>query len=358
MPAELITPTGLIVMGAGDMYNDHDEWLRLRRYRPGVGYCIGASDAPSILGVKGTGTALKVWLDKVRGLEQPDKPEMLWGRLHEDTIARYWRDLNRSVTEPIGLICHVQDRWAQTTLDRLVVECPLDRSDRKTCALEIKTRGAFGSRRWHKTLPDDVLAQVAMQLWVSGLDHIHYAVLIGGNDYHQGVVRAGEADTAAVVAYVRRQVTAFRSTHLIEGAEREPEWDIDSSPERIIELDALLHPERQQVLEVDDDTPAMQLAQARVDLAAASKREKQAKAALLRQADGARVVTTQSDMGPQLVYEFTPTNSSKVLAVGLERLREKYPHVYADPEIVTHKTGWQIKIADQYKPTAAPEETP
>lgn len=369
-----VTPNGVMVMTAKQMQEDREGWLRLRRFRDGVGYCIGSSDLPSILGVKDAGTPVKVWHEKVHGIEQPDNPNMMWGRLHEDTIARYWRDRNRSAVRSIGLVCAADRPWAQASLDRAVLICPLDGRP-GVCALEIKTRGAFGSRRFHKDLPDDVLAQICWQIIVSGYDHIHYAILVGGNDYRQGVVRAKE--DATTIAYVLGKVEAYRNAHLgghfepemvaqeeggvpaptgrqvWVGEEVEPDWPIEEKAASLIELDALLHPERSTVRVVEETGDVIEFAEARARLAAATKAEKVAKARILRQADGARWVTTPTDNGPELAYEFAPRDRTRV---DLDTLRERYPKVYADPEVVIHSTSWQINIADPYKVKKLPQE--
>jgi hypothetical protein len=220
-------------------------------------------------------------------------------------------------------------------------------------------------------LPDDVLAQICHQIYVSGLDHIHYAVRIGGNEYRQGVVRADEeADT---IRYVISKADAYRSSYLAgrfenvadpetgvirsvwRGAEREPEWEIGDRAASLIELDGLLHPERAEKITVEDVGAVMGLAQARARKNEADKAEQRAKAAVLREANGARWVTTSTDSGEKLAYEFAPRDRSRV---NLDILRERYPAAYHDPEVVTHSTSWQINIAEPFKVKNVPEETP
>jgi putative phage-type endonuclease len=374
MAGRRVTPAGIMIVTAKEIAEDRAAWLRARRFREGVGYCIGSSDTPSILGIKDAGTPVSTWHEKVHALETPDNPAMMWGRLDEDTTARYWRDRNRSTTQAVGLIANVDQPWHQTTLDRLVLECPLDRSLRRRCGLEVKHRGAFGSRRWHREVPDDVLAQMCHQIFVTGFDHMHYAVRIGGNDYHQGVVQREE--DAKTIAFVLKHANAFREQHLAGefvpvlevdppsglevptgrlawmGREVEPAWPIEEKAASLIELDKLLHPERAGLRTVEELAPAMELAEARARLGRATAEEKKAKARLLRQADGARWVNAETDNGSELVYEFAPRERTKV---DLDILREKYPEAYADPEVTIHSTSWQINIADAFKVKKLPE---
>lgn len=336
-----VTPGAIMVMTAQAIKDDRAAWLAARRYNEVAGtYCIGSSDVPAILGIEGSGNPVEVWHEKVTGIEKPDNPAMMWGRLDEDTTARYWRDRNRSAVQAIGLIANVEAPWHQTTLDRLVLECPLDRNLRRRCALEIKHRGAFGSRRWHAVVPDDVLAQICHQLYTSQLDHIHYAVRIGGNEYRQGVIRADE--DAQTIAYVIKAVNAWKRAHLAaRGQEVEPRWPIETKASALIELDGLRHDDRTELITVSDTSLVRALAEARAESAAAAKAEKAAKAAVLQQADGARFVSTQTDNGTELLYEFTPASRSNV---DLDVLREKYPAAYADPEVVKQSTSWTLKI--------------
>lgn len=355
-----VTPSGLLVMRAATIQGDREAWLAARRWRDGVGYCIGSSDAPAILGIEHTGTPVKVWFEKIRGLQQPESKEMFWGRQHEETIARYWRDRNRAAVQNVGLIASVAEPWNQTTLDRKVIVCPLIKRQgtegkaTERCALEIKTRGAFGSMRYHHELPDDVLVQIVHQLFVTGYDHIHYAILKGGNDYRQGVVRREEVED--VMAYVMAKLREFRSAHLAgRGAEVQPEWPIETGAASLIDLDKTLYPERDGVREIEADAVGEVIAYAelRARLNALSREADKAKARLLQLAEGARYVKTSGLEGDQLAYEFAPRGKT---GVDLDTLREKYPAVYADPEVVTQKTSWQLNIAKPYQQTA-PKET-
>jgi putative phage-type endonuclease len=361
-----VTPSGLLVMPARTIQADREAWLAARRYNDRVGYCIGSSDVPAILGIEGAGNPVKVWYEKVRGLNQPETPEMMWGRLHEDTIARYWRDLNRAAVQNVGLIASASEPWNQTTLDRKVIVCPLVKrkagrspgeepteTATERCALEIKTRGAFGSMRYHNELPDDVFGQILHQLFCTGYDHIHYAILKGGNTYRQGVVRAEEE--AETMAYVMRRVREYRAAHLAGlGQEVEPVWPIEDKAAQLIDLDGMLHPDRDGIREIEEVGPVLTFAEVRARYNALKKDYDRAKAELLRLAAGARYVTTGTDDGSQLAYEFSPRNRTKV---DLDALRENYPKAYADPAIVQQTTSWQLDLAKPYQVNRKTEET-
>lgn len=353
---DLVTPTGTLVMTAEDMQQDRARWLELRRGHadvPGF-WCIGSSDTSGILGIvfgaETSGSPVKVWLEKVPGIEQPDNQPMMWGRLHESTIGDYWEARNRSVTRNVGLIGNTHQPWHQTSLDRLVLECPLDRRTKEMCALEIKNRNAFGMRRWHVDLPDDVLAQVCHQLFVTGLDHIHYAVLVGGSTYKQGVVR--RQDHQDTIDYVIDKCNDFRSKYLQLTNEIEPPWDQDMAAQTYLDLDKLKYPDRTgEPVDTEDIGEVLEFATLRQKANHYTRLLKAQKALLTRQANGARYVT----FAGELAYSFEPRTKSKI---NNDRLAEKYPDAWNDPEIRAETTYWQLTLAPAYKAGETETEEP
>lgn len=350
---DLVTPTGRLVMTAEAMAEDRAGWLALRRGHddvPGF-YCIGSSDTSGILGiafgVEKSGTPVKTWLEKVRGIESPDNQPMMWGRLHESTIGDYWQARNRSVTRNVGLIGNINEPWHQTSLDRLVLECPLDRGIKEMCALEIKNRNAFGMRRWHAELPDDVLAQLCHQIYTTGLDHLHWAVLVGGSSYRQGVIR--RIDHEDTITYVIDRCNSFRQNYLQYGNEIEPPWDQDMAAQTYLELDAAKYPDRTGVKDTDDIGDVLEIAKLRAKKNLYTRLEKAQKVALYRDADGSRSVT----FAGELAYEFHPRVK---WSINQERLAERYPEAWNDPEIRVKAEYWQLELAPAFKATTAEED--
>jgi putative phage-type endonuclease len=322
--ARRVTPTGVRVLPADA---DRDTWLAARRTG------IGSSDVAAILGVADQKTALHVYHDK-RGEDVDVAGEpALWGRLLEDPVAREWCRRNRSVIARVGLIAHVDDPGAMCTLDRRVAECPLNRRQRVACALEVKCRSAFKAHRWHADVPDDVLAQTAWQIHVTGYDHIHVAVLVGGNDYRQTVVRRDDQ----VHDFVVGEVDRFRREHLQPGVP--PPADM-SKADALIELDNLLHPDRVGEIDVPEIGDVMEYAELSAAKGRAERALKRARARLGELAAGARYVKFANE----LAYEFAPVTKS---SVDLEALAERHPDAYAD--CVTEKTHYQIRIDKAYR---------
>lgn len=319
-----VTPTAVRILPADA---DRDTWLAARRQG------IGSSDVAAIVGAADRATALHVWHDKRGDTVDDDNEFALWGRVLEDPVAREWARRNRSVIQRVGLVAEHQQRWMLATLDRRVLECPLNRATREACALEVKTRSAFKAARWRRDVPDDVLAQVVWQMAVTGYRHMHVAVLIGGNDYRQTVV---EHDPQ-LEAYVVSEVIRFRDQHLLPGVP--PPADL-SKADALIELDRLLHPDRVGELDIVEIGDVMHYARLSARHGAAGRELKQARARLGELAAGHRYITHEN----QLAYEFAPVTKA---TPDLERLAERWPDAYAD--CVTAKTHYQIRLDKAFR---------
>lgn len=323
-----VTPTAVRVLAADA---DRDTWLAARRKG------IGSSDVAAILGVADKRTAVHVWHDKRGELTDDAGEAALWGTLLEQPIAEEWARRNRSVVHKVGLIAHVAESWRLATLDRRVAECPMNREVRTACALEVKCRNAFNApARWRTDVPDDVLAQTTWQLAVTGYDHIHVAVLIGGNDYRQTVVRRDDK----VMSYVVGEVTTWRERHLVGG--EKPAWDLDKAA-ALIEMDKLMHPDRIGEIDVEGIGEVLEYADLAAKAGAAKRAQERAKATLDRLADGARYVK----FGDQLAYEYAPVGKA---TADLARLAELWPDAYAD--CVEQKTHYQVRLDPQMRKAA------
>jgi len=325
--ARRVTPTAVRVLPADA---DRDTWLAARRKG------IGSSDVAAILGVADRNTAVHVFRDKRGQLVDDDNEPALWGRILEEPVAREWARRQRSVVQRVGLVAHVDEPWRMATLDRQVLECPMDRSVRTRCALEVKCRSAYKAHRFkHGTLPDDVLAQVVWQRAVTGYDHIHVAVLIGGNELRQSVV-SHEPD---LEAYVLGEVQAFREQHLLPGVE--PEWDL-SKAQALIDMDSLMHPDRVGELDLSEIGEVIEYAERSAVKSAAEKALKESSATLRRLANGARTVK----FADELAYEYTPVTKRNC---DLDQLKAGWPDAYA--ACVTEKTHDQIRLSPEFRQT-------
>lgn len=333
----LITPTGRLVLPASASRAD---WLAARRMRAAVPgrYCIGSSDVPSILDLDGVDTPVHVYRAKVEGYQTPQNEAMNWGHLLEEPIAAEWCRRNRAVIDEIGLVSRVDAPWHQSTIDRRVRECPVYKGTADECLLEVKNVGFASSSRWHAEIPDRILAQILHQLYVTGYRHAHYACLVGGNTMKQGIVYAEREEET--LAYIVGEVEVFRTDHLLKRIE--PPWDTSDKAAKLLEMDALSHPDRVGEIGIDDIGDVMDYALKSRAAGDAKKDLEQARARLAQLAAGHEFVK----FADQLAYRYGPTTRTHV---DLNKLREKYPDAYADHEVVEERTGHTIYIDKAYK---------
>ncbi len=325
-----VTPTGRLILPATA---DRADWLTARRSG------IGSSDVPAILGLVDYTPPLKVYYDKL-GFDVDDAGEAAyWGTVNEENVARRWAMQSRSVIRRVGLVAHVDHPHRMTTLDRRVTECPLSEDEQAPCALEVKTRSAFKSAQWHAGAPDDVTAQVLWQIIVNGYEHMHYAVLIGGNDYHQGVIRADQYTD--VMADITTAVDYFWNEHIQAEVPPEPKGD----GEALTRLFRRLHPTRSGAVDVDRHDDALD---ALLDYGTHQRAESAAKKA--KAAAKARMIAALGDaqsalIGGERAYSLEPSNAAP--KVDFELMAERYPDAYA--ACVKPNPTERIDIAKQYK---------
>lgn len=325
-PGRRVTPTGRLTLPATA---DRATWLTARRNG------LGSADIAAILGISRYGNALSVWHDKTGGLplESDDSEPALWGRAFEDTVAREWARRNRSVVRRVGLVANTDRPWQMCTLDRLVLECPLA-TERERCAVEIKCRDKMKASSFRAGVADDVLVQTLWQADVCGYDHIHTAVLIGGNDYRQFVVRVADhlqlvADLRAAGAAMWERVTTRRP----------PVLTGDEEPGPLLDLYERLHPQREGAVEIARDGDAQDaLAEyiaAGAQESAAKKAKDRAKAKLLGVLGGAETALD----GDRVAFEYVEQTR---VHVDTTRLAERWPDAYT--ECVEDRSHRRISI--------------
>ncbi|MFH9403313.1 YqaJ viral recombinase family protein [Streptomyces sp. NPDC017638] len=321
-----VTPTGRLILPADA---DRNVWLQARRSG------IGSSDIAAILGISRYGNALSVYHDKTGGLplETDDSEPALWGRLNEETVAREWARRNRSFVRRVGLVANVDRPWQMCTLDRRVLECPLTDGHEK-CAVEIKCRDKMKAGQFRKGVADDVLVQTLWQADTCGYDHMHAAVLIGGNDYRQFVIRV--ADHAQLVADLR--AVGERAWQQIT-ERRPPVLTADADPDVLLDLYGRLYPDRAGVVDLTRDVDTQEAVEeyldAHQDVVAAERRKKAAKARILAGLGGAEAAVV-------LDKPYVSLDERSKEWTDTKRLAERWPEAYAD--CVEDHTYRQISI--------------
>lgn len=309
-----VTPTGRLLLPADA---DRHAWLHARRSG------IGSSDVAAILGLSRYGNAQTVYYNK-RGelpIETDDSEPALWGRAIEDTVAREWARRNRGVVRRVGLVANADRPWQMCTLDRRVFECPINRQTREQCALEVKCRDKMKAGQWRTGCPDDVLAQILWQIDVCGFDHLHAAVLIGGNDYRQFVVR--RADHEDVIADLRAAGAQLWGC-ITKGSP--PALTGSEEPGPLLDLYERLHPERSGAVRIDRDGAAQDALADYLEASAAESAAKKAKDRAKAVLIGALGDADTAVMGDQLAFSYDETARQHT---DLARLREEFPDAYA-----------------------------
>lgn len=346
---ELITPTGVLVMDAETMRTDRATWLAARRWREmpvpysyAAGLRIGSSDVPSILGLDGVDTPVHVFHEKYGRYSTPVNEAMTFGQRFEPVIAEMWTERYRTVTDEIGLVARHDAPWHQSTIDRRVCECPTIKGMRNGCGLEIKNVGYSTAERWGREIPDRILAQLAHQAYVTGYHHMHYGIAVGGNTLRSGIVWAERE--AELIDYVAREVNRFRDNHLLTGIE--PEWNVMDKPDKMLALDREMHPVRAGEIGLDEIGDVMEYARAARTAADAAAELKVAKARLAQLADGAQVVL----FGDHEAYRYGGEGAQQTRTrVDVNKLMEKYPEAYADPEVVIETVSPVLRLAREYQ---------
>jgi putative phage-type endonuclease len=330
--ARRVTPNATLVLPATA---DRAEWLAARRGG------VGSSDIAALMGATTYAGPQHVYYSKVGRLplESDAGEAALWGTLHEETVAREWARRNRTVVRRVGLIASVGDPWMMCTLDRRCTECPLNGEVRESCAVEIKTRDKMLAGKWRKDIPDDVLAQVLWQIHIAGYDHLHVAVLIGGNDYRQYTIyrRGNEQLISDIVTVASR----FWHEHVL--ARRVPAALGTERPEELIDLYEQLNPGRTGWIDLERHPSAYwdvaeYVKQRRIE-SDAKKAKDYAKARLVDALGGAVYARFDGDDA----YAFEEYSKRHV---NVARLAERWPDAYADA--VADKPFRKLSIEKRY----------
>lgn len=289
---------------------ESEEWYAARRQG------LTATDIPRILGLSNYGNALSVWHDK-RGDLAPDLggPAARWGHLLEDVIAQAWAADHGVAVHPVGVMANRSQKWMRAALDRVCDPCP---DGEGPCGLEVKNRSAFKAGAWREDIPDDVLAQVAWQAIVTGFEHIHVAVLIGGNDLREFTYERDDE----LEGYLVKEAVAF--WQLVQDG-TPPEVDASSM---VLDLLDRLFPSRAGITVIDAEVAARLRAEYdeahAAEKAAGGGKEwaKYRTVALLGSGD---TLATGDPDDPTPVATYKPINRT---GCDLDRLKAEFPDAY------------------------------
>lgn len=118
---------------------------------------VGASDAPSIIGVNPYASAWDVYAEKT-GIPI-DRSEMAerfwWGSMLEETVAQRYMIKTGKTVRPMSPRIHSTEGWLRASADRIAVGEPL--------GLEIKTVSTFEEHMWGAEGTDQIPPHVRIQ---------------------------------------------------------------------------------------------------------------------------------------------------------------------------------------------------
>lgn len=151
-----------------------EKWLKARRTG------IGGSDIAVVCGLSPWQSPYALWLEKTGQVvkDDIDNEAMLWGRLHEDTVAReFARRTAMKVSKRYAILQHDCYPWMLANIDRYCI----DEQGRRGI-LEVKTTCGAHREEWEgDTIPEAYLLQVSWYMGVTGAPYGYVACLIGGN---------------------------------------------------------------------------------------------------------------------------------------------------------------------------------
>lgn len=154
-----------------------EDWLNWRRHG------IGGSDAAAIAGMSPWKSPTRVYLDKLGAVEPEEAGEAAhWGTLQEPLIASEFKERTGFlIRRRNAILMHPEYHFMIGDIDRLVYV-----AGRGWGVLEIKTTNAYKSGDWENdSVPEYYMLQMQHYLAVTGLQYGYFAVLIGGQKYHQ-----------------------------------------------------------------------------------------------------------------------------------------------------------------------------
>lgn len=155
-------PGGRVLLAAGA---PRAEWLAERRNG------IGGSDVAAVLGI--SDSPVKAWLIKTGQIaDDADNDAMMWGRLLEPVVARWWSAEHGIEIRRCGLVASRADPIIRATPDRLTADGGI---------LEVKTTGWRMAHLWaDDQVPDDAELQSQQQMAATGRQPVHVVALVDG----------------------------------------------------------------------------------------------------------------------------------------------------------------------------------
>lgn len=147
---------------------------------------VGASMAATAIGLNPYQRPIDAWL-VLTGRAAPfaGNEATQWGQILEPVIRAHYVEKNQvAVYVPPTSLFHPELPWLRATPDGIVVE----NGTWQYVAPQVKSVGLRMAPRWEDGPPEEYVIQAVVEMAVTNLDRLDFAVLIGAQKYEQHIV--------------------------------------------------------------------------------------------------------------------------------------------------------------------------
>jgi putative phage-type endonuclease len=311
---------------------NEEEWLKARTRG------IGGSDVGPICGVSHFTSARQIYLsktgqaDKLTPTSDAAQQRMNFGHLLEPIVAdEYSRQTGDKVISLDATLQHNEYPWALANVDRIIV----DDNGVPTGILECKTSSEFMNDYWERgEIPETYIYQVQWYMFILGLPYCEIAALVGGNKfYHYRIFKDDEFINDKILPKVK----SFWYDNVLQL--KEPELQ-ENDTELVNNTYVEVVKNSEVVL---DDDESNNLASMILDAKAKIKDlESIVEAAQNRLKD--RMKENEIGYTKDFIVKWSQRSSTRT---DEQKLKEKYPEVYADTRKLISFRAMSIKGGDQ-----------
>jgi len=308
--------TNCNILSTVSQEEDEKEWLANRTKG------IGGSDVGAICGVNKYSSARLIYLKKTGQYQDNEFSDaalerMHFGRMLEPIVANEYvrRTGNKVIVSPATL-SHKDYPWAIANVDRLIV----DDKGVPYGILECKTASEYMDEAWSEgDVPLSYLYQLNWYLWVTGLEYGVIACLVGGNKfYHYEVWRNDELLKDEIFPKVDK-FWNYHIKNLIEPELSGTDADSESVANEYSEVI------KGSEIVLEDETMNELAAIVKECKAKIKELEATEKEATNRLKDALK--NNEIGYTKDYIIKWSPRSQSRI---DIEKLKKKYPAVYAD----------------------------
>jgi putative phage-type endonuclease len=210
---------------------------------------IGASEAAAAIGVNPYQTPLDLWLVKTgRAAPFAGNEATFFGQVLEPVVRAHYVETNQVLVHvPPTSLWHRSIPWLKATPDGIVVD---EQGLWRFVAPQVKCVGFRQAQRWEDDIPEEYVIQAVVEMAVTDLDRLDFAVLVGGSHYVQPTVHRDRELEALVLQQLAefQQLIESDTQPAIDGSSSFRKWAhaqikrkqvIQASPEAVSKMERL-----------------------------------------------------------------------------------------------------------------------